>query len=221
MVAASRSWRWRARRPAARACRRCSRARNQRQRRAAAAVEPAAHIDIERRIEAGIAEQPHEQAVADIELPGLAERRNVEARRRSTSHRRSPASGCRTSPAIRPITTPPNAVPSQPSELASDGAERAPPRSAAIDFRPTAVIQSAPNEIESSTTDTLAATQEDRVSMLGIDQRQVPAVDAAMWPRQHGFSGGGEPSPLSAPEWSMRGVAALLRQRFRPASSFA
>ena len=46
-------------------------ARDQRQRRAAAAVEPAADIDIERRVEAGIAEQAHEQAVAEPELPRL------------------------------------------------------------------------------------------------------------------------------------------------------
>jgi hypothetical protein len=68
--------------------------------------------------------------------------------------------------ASRPITTPPNDVPSQASELASDGAERAPPRSAAIAFRPTAVIQSAPKEAASRATDTLATIQEDRVSML-------------------------------------------------------
>ena len=51
-------------------------ARQQRERRAAAAIEPAADIDIERRVEPGIAEQPDEQAVAEIELPGLAERRD-------------------------------------------------------------------------------------------------------------------------------------------------
>src|SRR2546426_3550484 len=69
--------------------------------------------------------------------------------------------------AIRPIARPPTDVPSQASELASEGAERAPPRSAAIDFSPTAVIQRAPNDIAISATDTLATIHEDLVSMLG------------------------------------------------------
>ena len=47
-------------------------ARNQRQRRAAPPVEPVADIDVERRVEPGVAEQAHEQAVADIELPRRA-----------------------------------------------------------------------------------------------------------------------------------------------------
>ena len=45
---------------------------NQRQRRAAAAVEPAADIDEQRRVQSGVAEQAHEQAVADVELPRRA-----------------------------------------------------------------------------------------------------------------------------------------------------
>src|SRR6266581_236981 len=53
-------------------------ARDQRERRAAPAVEPAADIDIERRVEPGIAKKPHEDAMADIEVPGLAERRDEE-----------------------------------------------------------------------------------------------------------------------------------------------
>jgi hypothetical protein len=40
---------------------------------------------------------------------------------------------------------------------------------------PTAVIHSAPNEVASSATDTLATIQEDRVSMLGMGKRAVPA----------------------------------------------
>src|SRR5262245_41973894 len=70
--------------------------------------------------------------------------------------------------ARRPIATPPNDVPSQAIELASAGAERPPPRSAAIGFNPTAVIHSAPNDSDSSATETLATTQEDRVSMLAV-----------------------------------------------------
>ena len=53
-------------------------ARQQRERRAAAAVEPVADIDIERRVEAGGAEQADEDAVAEIELPEFAEGRNPE-----------------------------------------------------------------------------------------------------------------------------------------------
>ena len=48
-------------------------ARDQRERRAAPPVEPAADIDVERRVQPGIAEQPDEQAVAEIERPGLPE----------------------------------------------------------------------------------------------------------------------------------------------------
>src|SRR4051794_37167212 len=70
--------------------------------------------------------------------------------------------------ASRPITTPPKEVPSQASELASEGAARAPPRSAAIAFSPTAVIQGAPKETAIRTTDTVATTQEVRESMEGL-----------------------------------------------------
>ena len=121
-------------------------ARDQRQRRAAAAVEPAADIDIERRIEAGIAEQADEQAVTEIELPGLAEASRCRARCRSTRRRRSPSCGCRSGRRAAPSAGRRTEVPNQASELASDGAERAPPRSAAIVFRPTATIHSAPND---------------------------------------------------------------------------
>src|SRR5215472_6865396 len=70
--------------------------------------------------------------------------------------------------ARRPIAMPPTDEPSQASELASEGAERAPPRSAAMDLRPTAVIHSAPNESDSSTTETEATIQEERDSMLDV-----------------------------------------------------
>src|SRR5437764_11688759 len=72
--------------------------------------------------------------------------------------------------AIRPMATPPTEVPIQASETASDGTERAPPSSAAIGFKPTAAIQSAPNEVASSATDTVATIQEDRVSRLGASK---------------------------------------------------
>ncbi len=61
-------------------------ARDQRQRRAAASVEPAADIDEQRRVHSGVAEQPHEQAVADIELPRRAQRRQHKTER---DHRRA------------------------------------------------------------------------------------------------------------------------------------
>src|SRR5262245_41993561 len=63
---------------------------------------------------------------------------------------------------------PPTDEPSQASELASEGAERAPPRSAAMDLRPTAVIHSAPNDSDRSATETEATTQEERDSMLDV-----------------------------------------------------
>ena len=47
-------------------------ARNQRERRAAAAVKPAADIDVERRVHAADAKKAYEQALANIKLPGLA-----------------------------------------------------------------------------------------------------------------------------------------------------
>src|SRR5215510_11379772 len=70
--------------------------------------------------------------------------------------------------ARRPIAMPPTDEPNTASELARDGAERAPPRSAAIDFKPTTAIHSAPNESDSSRTEMLATTQDDRVSMLAV-----------------------------------------------------
>ena len=77
-------------------------AREQRERRAAAAVEPAADIDIERRVEAGIAEQSDEHAVAEIELPGLRRASRSRARCRPTRRRRSPSCGCRSAPPAAP-----------------------------------------------------------------------------------------------------------------------
>ena len=61
---------------------------------------------------------------------------------------------------------PPAAAPSQASELASDGTERAPPMSAAIAFSPTAVIHGPPNDMPRSASDMLATTHEVRVSIL-------------------------------------------------------
>ena len=73
--------------------------------------------------------------------------------------------------ASRPMTTPPTEVPIQASEVASDGAERTPPKSAAMDFSPTTVIHIAPNDSARQTTEKLAATQEDRVSILDVVKR--------------------------------------------------
>ena len=56
-------------------------ARDQRERRAAAAVEPAAHIDIERRVHAADAEETHEQRLAEVELPTRAAGRERKAHR--------------------------------------------------------------------------------------------------------------------------------------------
>ncbi len=70
-------------------------ARDQRQRRAAAAVEPAADIDEQRRVQPGIAEQAHEQAVAELELPRRAAAPRSRGRPRSSRRRRSRSSGCR------------------------------------------------------------------------------------------------------------------------------
>src|SRR3954447_5190842 len=84
--------------------------------------------------------------------------------------------------ASRPITTPPTEVPTQASEAASDGAERTPPKSAAIGFNPTTVIHIAPIDIASNATETLATTHEVRVSMLGMLKpilgRLISAADA-------------------------------------------
>ncbi len=54
-------------------------ARDQRERRAASPIEPAAHIDVERRIDPAIAEKADEQPVADVKLPWRTERGNREA----------------------------------------------------------------------------------------------------------------------------------------------
>src|SRR5262249_53391837 len=54
-------------------------ARDQRERRAAPAVEPAADIDVERGVEARIADQAHEEAVADPQRQAGAEGRDAEA----------------------------------------------------------------------------------------------------------------------------------------------
>src|SRR5262249_50876612 len=81
--------------------------------------------------------------------------------------------------ASRPITMPPKEVPNQASELASEGADRPPPSSAAIGFRATAVIQSAPNDVAISATETVATIHEDRVSRLWIDKIVSRRVEVA------------------------------------------
>ena len=70
--------------------------------------------------------------------------------------------------ATRPIRMPPTAEPNQASEAASEGTERCPPISAAIDFSPTEVIHGAPKESPSRSRAMLATTQEVRVSMLDV-----------------------------------------------------
>ena len=64
--------------------------------------------------------------------------------------------------AIWPIMMPPSPEPSQASELASAGIERAPPTSAAMSLSATAVIQLAPNAIISANSATKATTQDAR-----------------------------------------------------------
>src|SRR5262245_21722561 len=90
-----------------------------------------------------------------------------------------------------PITRPPNELPNQASELARDGPERLPPKSAAIALRPTATIQSAPNATASITSDRLATTQEVRVSMVGIDNVRSRQVTAAKRRGRTALPGGG------------------------------
>ena len=60
---------------------------------------------------------------------------------------------------------PPTPVPKNASDTASAGTCRAPPVSAAISFKPTAVIHGPPNDRPSSISDTLATTHEVRVSI--------------------------------------------------------
>src|SRR6185437_6729271 len=67
--------------------------------------------------------------------------------------------------AMRPIRMPPMPEPSQASELASAGIDRAPPASAAMSLSPTAVIQAAPNAIIMVNKATEATTQESLVSI--------------------------------------------------------
>jgi hypothetical protein len=75
---------------------------------------------------------------------------------------------------------PPAAAPSQHSEPASAGTERASPISAAIDLRPTAVIHGAPNDMPRQASATKATIQDarvsmDRVSMLWLLKTEYPA----------------------------------------------
>jgi hypothetical protein len=68
--------------------------------------------------------------------------------------------------AIGPIKNPPAALPNQDSDPASDGMERAPPISAAIDFSPTTAIHGAPSDMVRQVSETKATTQEYRVSIV-------------------------------------------------------
>src|SRR5262249_8498240 len=105
---------------------------------------------------------------------------------------------------MRPITRPPIEVPNQASALASDGTERVPPRSAAIALRPTAGIHSPPNERDISTTETVATTQEVRVSMLvGVNMasRQNEAAKIGCSPHRAKRNAG--PAPHGCPRISL------------------
>ena len=73
--------------------------------------------------------------------------------------------------ASRPISSPPTALPNMDSDTASDGTCRAPPVSDAISFNPTAVIHGPPNDRPSRISDTLATTQEVRVSIERVSAR--------------------------------------------------
>ena len=72
--------------------------------------------------------------------------------------------------AMRPIRMPPTAEPNQASELASAGTERAPPISSAIGLSATEVIQGAPNDRPSRTSEIPATTQEARVSIERVSE---------------------------------------------------
>src|SRR5262245_4933619 len=111
---------------------------------------------------------------------------------------------------MRPIARPPTEEPNQASELASAGAEREPPRSAAIAFNPTALIQSEPNESDRSVTEMPATSHDVRVSMLGA---------CKSWSRQ----ACGEAADFSLREAQLECVSrrAAMRQPASPASSLA
>ena len=138
-------------------------ARNQRQRRAAPAVEPAADIDIERRIDAAETDQADEQAVADIERPGRPQASTAPARWRSSRRRRSRSSACQ--PARRRGPSGCRRAGADPHQRAGKaGIERSPLTSAAMFFSATTVIHGAPNATAMTTSTTVATTQEVRVS---------------------------------------------------------
>jgi hypothetical protein len=64
----------------------------------------------------------------------------------------------------RPMTMPPKPTPTQASDPASAGVERAPSRSAAIVFKATTAIQGAPKEHAMASSETLATRQDSLVS---------------------------------------------------------
>ncbi len=68
--------------------------------------------------------------------------------------------------ATRPMTMPPTPTPIQPSEPASAGIDRVPPKSAAMILSETTVTHGAPNENAKVASAMRATTQEARVSML-------------------------------------------------------
>src|SRR5262249_58683761 len=81
-------------------------------------------------------------------------------RKRTHGHPQGPRAG-------RPTGRPPPEEQTRARGWGSAGAEREPPRSAAIDFNPTALIQSEPNESDRSMTEMPATSHDVRVSMLG------------------------------------------------------
>ena len=87
--------------------------RDQGDRRAAPAVEPAADIDQERRIDAAVAQESDHQPLADIEGPDRAERRTGPGRRRSCRRRWQRWCAAPMRSASQPIRIPPAPVPIQ------------------------------------------------------------------------------------------------------------
>ena len=68
------------------------------------------------------------------------------------------------------------------SDTASDGTCRAPPVSEAISFKPTAVIHGPPNDRPSRISETLATTQEVRVSIERASMGRVSRLDVVVTP---------------------------------------
>src|SRR5882757_4427839 len=96
---------------------------------------------------------------------------------------------------------PPRPEPNQASAVAKAGIERAPPISAAIGFKATTEIQTAPNETPRITSDRLAVIHDALVSMLAL----APA-DIARFSRGAGSerAARSRTSPCSAPRNAAR-----------------